>query len=37
MNDVALRTAVENYLAYEEPPEKSLKEALRDAGYKYVG
>jgi site-specific recombinase XerD len=24
-------------LIYEEPPEESLKEALRDAGYKYVG
>ncbi|WP_245742539.1 site-specific integrase [Marinobacter segnicrescens] len=24
-------------LIYEEPPEESLKEALRDAGYQYVG
>ncbi|AOY87722.1 hypothetical protein BKP64_05790 [Marinobacter salinus] len=24
-------------LIYEEPPEESLKEALQDAGYKYVG
>ena len=24
-------------LIYEEPPEESLKEALQDAGYQYVG
>lgn len=34
---IASHVSPSTTLIYEEPPEESLKEALQDAGYKYVG